>query len=86
MAIEDAAALAASIDARPGDLAAGLLAFEAARSRRVEKVARRGAFNRFVWHAAGPVALGRDAMLALRPQASLAADLDWLYGHDAGAV
>jgi salicylate hydroxylase len=52
----------------------------------VEKVARRGAFNRFVWHAAGPVALGRDAMLALRPQASLAADLDWLYGHDAGAV
>ena len=49
-------------------------------------VARRGAFNRFVWHAAGPVALGRDTVLALRGGDSLAADLDWLYSHDAESI
>lgn len=86
MAIEDAAALAAAVAARPHDLAGALRGYEATRRERVRQVARRGAFNRLVWHASGPVALGRDAVLALRRPESLAADLDWLYGYDAEAV
>lgn len=86
MAIEDAAALAAAVAAQPQDIAGALARYEAARRERVRQVARRGAFNRFVWHAAGPVALGRDAVLALRRPESLAADLDWLYGYDAEAL
>src|SRR5690606_27732960 len=86
MAIEDAATLAAALAARPGDLSGALLAYESARRERVRRVAKRGAFNRFVWHAAGPVALGRDAVLVLRGGNSLAADLDWLYSYDAEAI
>lgn len=86
MAIEDAAALAACVAARPDDLAGALHRYEAARRGRVRQVAKRGAFNRFVWHAGGPVALGRDLVLALRGGTSLAADLDWLYAHDAEAL
>ena len=86
MAIEDAAALAATVAQAPGDLAGALMRYQALRQARVAQVAKRGAFNRFVWHAAGPVALGRDLVLALRRGGSLAADLDWLYSHDAEAV
>lgn len=86
MAIEDAAALAASVALQPHDLGRALARFEAVRRERVHQVARRGAFNRFVWHAAGPVAFGRDVVLALRRPESLAADFDWLYGYDAEAL
>lgn len=86
MAIEDAAALAATVAAAPGDLAGALMRYQARRQARVAQVAKRGAFNRFVWHASGPAALGRDLVLALRRGESLAADLDWLYSYDAEAV
>lgn len=86
MAIEDAAALAAAVAAHGDDLPAALARYQGVRQARVRQVAKRGAFNRFVWHAAGPVALGRDIVLALRRGESLAADLDWLYSHDAEAV
>lgn len=86
MAIEDAAALAAAVAARPDDLAGALAQYQAVRRERVRQVAKRGAFNRFVWHASGPVALGRDVVLALRRGTSLAADLDWLYAYDAETV
>lgn len=86
MAIEDAAALAAAVANSPRDIAAALARYEAVRRERVRAVARRGAFNRFVWHASGPVALGRDVVLALRRPESLAADFDWLYGYDAEAA
>lgn len=76
MAIEDAATLAAAVDGGAGALAA----WEADRKARVAKVARRGALNKLAWNAAGPLALGRDLLLRLRPPESLAADLDWLYG------
>jgi salicylate hydroxylase len=82
MAIEDAWTLAASVAASPRDLAGGLAAWEAARRPRVEKVARRGAFNRFAWHASGPVALVRNLVLKTRSPEKLAADLDWLYGWE----
>jgi salicylate hydroxylase len=82
MAIEDAWTLAATVAAAPDDLAKALAAWEAARRPRVEKVARRGAFNRFAWHASGPVALARNLVLKARPPERLAADLDWLYGWE----
>jgi salicylate hydroxylase len=82
MAIEDAWTLAASVAASPRDLAGALAAWEAARRPRVEKVARRGAFNRFAWHASGPVALARNLVLKTRSPEKLAADLDWLYGWE----
>ncbi|MFC3207882.1 FAD-dependent monooxygenase [Aquamicrobium soli] len=80
MAIEDAATLAAQIDRAGVNLAGALASWEAERKARVAKVARRGSLNHLAWHAAGPVALARNLMLALRPGDKLAADLDWLYG------
>ena len=80
MAIEDAATLAAHIARASADPAGVLAAWEAERKARVARVARRGALNHLAWHAAGPVALARNLMLALRPGEKLAADLDWLYG------
>ncbi len=82
MAIEDADTLAAFVAARPDRLAEALADWEASRRPRISRVARRGAFNRFVWHAAGPVALARDLALALRAPEKLMADLDWLYGPE----
>ena len=80
MAIEDAAMLAARL-ASATDHAAGALArWESERKARVSRVARRGSLNHLAWHAAGPMALARNLMLALRPGEKLAADLDWLYG------
>jgi salicylate hydroxylase len=83
MAIEDAVALAAALAREPTSLAAALSLYEQARRKRVKRVAARGAFNRFTWHARGPVAFARDRVLALRKPETLAADFDWLYGHDA---
>lgn len=83
MAIEDAAVLADLVAALPGDLPRALARYEALRRPRTLRVARRGAFNHFAWHARGPVALARNAVLKVRPAEKLAADLDWLYGWDA---
>ncbi len=83
MAIEDAATLAAHVARTPDDVAGALFAWEPERKARVARVARRGALNHLAWHAAGPVALARNLMLALRPGDKLAADLDWLYGWQA---
>ena len=51
------------------------------RRKRLRRVRARADFNRFAYHARGPIALARDAVLALRSPASLAADFDWLYGY-----
>jgi len=80
MAIEDAATLAALVAAFPDDLPKALERYEAVRRPRIAKVSRRGAFNRFTWHASGPVALMRDLVLNARAPGKLASDLDWLYG------
>lgn len=82
-AIEDAYVLAATVSASPDDLAGALARYDRIRRPRILRAARRAAFNQFAWHAAGPVALVRDAVLRRRSGASLAADLDWLYGWDA---
>ena len=80
MAIEDAALLARRI-AGAADADAALRDFETTRRARVARVRGRGAFNRFAYHARGPVALARDFALSLRKPESLAADFDWLYGY-----
>ncbi|HEV7252512.1 MAG TPA: FAD-dependent monooxygenase [Mesorhizobium sp.] len=77
MAVEDAATLASAFIA--GGPSA-LPRWEAERKARIAQVLRRGMLNRLTWHAWGPIRLGRDAMLKLRPPETLAADLDWLYG------
>ncbi|MFD1744470.1 FAD-dependent monooxygenase [Rhizobium helianthi] len=81
MAIEDAYELAEWI-ASANDLPSALHAYEASRKRRASMVRRRGDFNRLAYHARGPLRVARDLILALRPPQSLAADLDWLYGHE----
>lgn len=80
MAIEDAFELAGRVTEHD-DLAVALARFERARQERVGKVRARGAFNKFAYHARGPVRLCRDMVLSLRKPEQLAADLDWLYGH-----
>ncbi|MDP3897987.1 MAG: FAD-dependent monooxygenase [Mesorhizobium sp.] len=85
-AIEDAYVLAAVLDDAPNDLAGALARYEKIRRPRVRRVVRRAAFNAFAWHASGPVAAVRNAILARRSGERLAADLDWLYGWDADAA
>lgn len=80
MAIEDAFVLAARVAAAGDDLEPALARFEAERRPRVARARRRGRFNRFVWHAWGPIALGRDLVLSVRSPEKVAADFDWLYG------
>ena len=80
MAIEDAALLAASL-AKAVDPAHALSGFERTRRERVARVRSRGAFNRFAYHARGPIALGRNLVLSLRKPDQLAGDLDWLYSY-----
>lgn len=80
MGIEDAATLAAVAGRFPDDLGAALRKYESLRRPRVAKVAQRGAFNRFTWHASGPIALARNIVLKVLPSEKLVADLDWLYG------
>src|SRR5690606_41704158 len=84
MAIEDAVTLAGMVadTTTKQDLPARLRQWEQVRKARVARVARRGALNKLAWNAAGPRAVGRDLLLRLRSPASLAADLDWLYGYD----
>jgi len=82
MAIEDAFVLANRV-AGPLPLAQALSSFESDRTARAAKVRARGLFNRFAYHARGPIRLGRNIVLSLRPPQSLAADLDWLYGFRA---
>ncbi|CAN7524756.1 FAD-dependent monooxygenase [Pararhizobium sp. LjRoot255] len=77
MAIEDAFELASFAVAGQS-----LAAFAEHRKRRIARVRSRGAFNRFVYHARGPVKLGRDLVLSIRRPESLAADFDWLYGYE----
>ncbi|WJH40249.1 FAD-dependent monooxygenase [Aliirhizobium terrae] len=83
MAIEDAFVLALEVQ-KATSLPAALSNFETVRAARAAKVRARGAFNRFAYHARGPLRIGRDIVLSMRPPQSLAADFDWLYGFRAG--
>ena len=78
MAIEDAFSLAQKMAADP--LPAALASFARERKARAHQVKKRGQFNKFAYHARGPIRIGRDFVLSLRSPESLARDLDWLYG------
>ncbi len=81
MAIEDAYELALALAMQaPAD---AIRAFATKRKPRVKKIGKRGAFNRFVYHVRGPLALGRNLVLKLRPPHEVAADLDWIYEYRA---
>jgi salicylate hydroxylase len=82
MAIEDAYELAgiATADVALPD---ALSFFEHHRQTRVSRVRSRGAFNKFAYHARGPMRLARDFVLKMRSPNQVAADLDWLYGYKA---
>ncbi|MCQ2004321.1 FAD-dependent monooxygenase [Rhizobium sp. NRK18] len=82
MAIEDAFELAALV-ARLQPVPA-LATFESRRRERATKLSRRAAFNKFAYHATGPVRIGRDLILSMRSPQSLAGDLDWIYGYRIG--
>lgn len=82
MAIEDAFSLAHHVSKTA--LPSALSSFETERKARAARVKARGDFNRFAYHARGPFRIGRDIVLSLRSPESLAADLDWLYGHEIG--
>ncbi|SIQ78978.1 salicylate hydroxylase [Rhizobium sp. RU35A] len=82
MAIEDGWELAMRLSTA-ATVPQALADYEKVRKARAARVRARGAFNRFAYHVRGPLRIGRDMVLALRPPQALAADLDWLYGYDA---
>lgn len=83
MAIEDGFELAEAVGDGSTAIGSALTGFEHRRRARIAKARSRAAFNRFAYHARGPIRLGRDLVLALKSPESLAADLDWLYGYRA---
>lgn len=83
MALEDAFTLAACMADNRDAPHLAFAAYETARRARIEAVARRTAFNRFTYHAAGPVRMARNAVFAMRPANAFLKDLDWLYEHRA---
>ncbi|KAB0680763.1 FAD-dependent monooxygenase [Aureimonas leprariae] len=78
LAIEDGF-VAAECLARAEDAAAAWQRFEAVRRPRWQRVRRRVAFHRMVYHLPFPFALGRNLVLRARSEASLLRDLGWLY-------
>lgn len=79
MAIEDGFELAELAAAHA--LPRALCLFEESRRPRIARVRSRAAFNRFAYHARGPVRIARDLVLSARSPQSLAKDFDWLYGY-----
>ncbi|MDB5522710.1 MAG: Salicylate 1-monooxygenase [Rhizobium sp.] len=82
MAIEDAYELAGIVTSGVA-LPDALAFFEHHRQTRVSRVRSRGSFNKFAYHARGPIRLARDLVLKMRSANQVAADLDWLYGYKA---
>lgn len=84
MAIEDAVVLADELAARPSADEA-FAAYAHRRRRRVERVRALSARNGAVFHMPWPLTLGRNFVVANRAPDAHLANLDWLYGFDAGA-
>jgi salicylate hydroxylase len=82
MAIEDAYELA-GVTTGNAALSDALVFYERNRQHRIARVRSRGAFNKFAYHARGPVRVVRDLVLRMRRPEQIAADLDWLYGYKA---
>lgn len=82
MAIEDSFELATFVF-KGEALATSLADFAAHRIPRIDKARKRAALNSFAYHASGPVRIGRDLLLSMRPPKKFLADFDWLYGYKA---
>ena len=83
MAIEDGYLLSKMISDSPYQISDMLQAFEKKRKTRLSKVKSRTAFNRFAYHAIGPIKWGRNLVLSRKSPQSLGRGLDWLYGWSA---
>ena len=83
-AIEDAAALARAL-AGGGGTAPALASYGAGRSARAALVQAASRRQGDIYHLGGPAALARDFALRVMGPERMAARMDWLYGHDAGA-
>jgi salicylate hydroxylase len=87
MAIEDANVLASHLsDAKGAEVALELQHFANARWQRNARVQARAVRNGQIFHAAGPMRVGRD--MGLRMMGARLMDVPWLYGFraDAGAA
>lgn len=77
MAIEDAKQLAASLVAKPNDMAAAVAHYTQMRWRRNARVQARAIRNGKIFHLQGPMRVARDATLKLLGSRVL--DVPWLY-------
>jgi salicylate hydroxylase len=85
-AIEDGAALAAVLEAMPGEVPAALARYEAVRKPRATRLQELSAVNRTRFHMPdGPEQQKRDALMVSSGDRSFAA-LSWLYDHDASTA
>jgi salicylate hydroxylase len=84
MAIEDAAALAASLTGAGGSIRQGLERFRKERAPRVWRVARASAQMGRIYHCPQPFDRIRDSIIRAVPPAALLAWNDWLYGVPRG--
>ena len=80
LAIEDAAALAASFEVCGGDALLAFPRYEALRRNRVAQVQRQAARYGRLYHLRGPAGLARNFVLKHRNPLSLLQGFDWLYG------
>jgi salicylate hydroxylase len=79
MAIEDAAVLAASLAARPGDPEAAMRAYARARRRRVSRVWRNSRSNGDLYHMSGIPGMIRDIGIQLLGSHGLVSSYNWIY-------
>lgn len=82
MAIEDAQALALALRDAGSDVPAALARYARQRWQRNARVQARALRNGRIFHATGPVRLGRDLAMAVLGERLL--DMPWLYGHGPG--
>jgi salicylate hydroxylase len=79
LAIEDAAALAASFVAANGDTAAAFRRYERSRFARTRRVQRQALRLGRLYHLRGIMASARNLVLSRRNPEQLLASFDWLY-------
>ena len=80
MAIEDGAALAASLSAAQGGIAEGLKLFRENRGRRVWQVGRASAQMGRIYQCPQPFDIVRDLAIRVSSGSNLLKWNDWLYG------
>lgn len=82
LAIEDAATLAASLEAARGDDLLAFPHYEALRRARVRRVQRMARRYGWLYHLGSPFSLARNFVLGQRQPEALLAGFDWLYRNE----